>query len=143
MTQPKRFWDDAIAKRDGEGCCRVCGKTWGVEFAHLSGRKFDPVGPLYVYEQSIGTEITGQSTRIVTYVRPESGIPLCGPATDTTTCHGKQHAGRLDLLPHITNEEAACAVSDLGLYRAYHSLAGEARETALIGQTENDEREAA
>ena len=33
------------------------------------------------------------------YVVPERVIPLCGPSTDPTTCHGKQHAHRLDETP--------------------------------------------
>lgn len=107
----KRDWRAALEKVQREGKCRVCGSRVRVEFAHLTGRKFDP--------------LFGRHTNTpYLYVRPESGIPLCGPATDVTTCHGKQHAGRLDLLPYLTNEEAASAVLDVGLYRAYHKLKG-------------------
>lgn len=113
----RRIWDDAIAKRDAEGKCRGCGRDAyelakmgrRLEFAHLSGRKFDPPHP----------------EKNALYVRPESGAPLCGPATSTDTCHAKQEAGELDLIPVLSNEEAACAVLDLGLYRAFKNLGGE------------------
>ena len=106
-SQPRRNWSEANAKR---GPCRVCGETEGVELAHLSGREYDPI---------LGD---------IRYVRPVSVIPLCGPATTSTTCHGLQHAGLLDLIPHITKAEAACAVLDLGLYAAYIKLGAISRE---------------
>jgi len=75
--------------------------------AHLSARAYDPLSV---------------DPRFDRYVRPESVIPLCGPATDTTTCHGKQHAGTLDLVPHTTNREQASVVIDVGIERAYKLL---------------------
>lgn len=101
-SQPKRDWRDANEQKRGP--CRVCGEPYNVELAHLVGREFDP------------------KRGSVRYVRPDSIVPLCGPSTDTTTCHGLQHAGLLDLIPHTTKEEQACAVLDIGLYSAYVKL---------------------
>lgn len=133
-SQPKRNWSEAIAKRDSEGGCRVCGSRVRVEFAHLSGRVYDPkrdcIGCQGVGEiEDIHTGATRtcsdcKGIGTVRYVRPESGIPLCGPVTVLGTCHGLQHSGRLDLIPYVTPEEAACAVLDLGLERAYWKLRG-------------------
>lgn len=103
----RRDWSDANEKREA---CRVCGTHSGVEMAHLSARAYDPPSDKPGFDR---------------YVRPESVIPLCGPATDTTTCHGKQHDRELDLIPHTTKEEQASVVLDMGLQRAYEWLAAE------------------
>ena len=45
---PPRYWRDALQKRDAEGACRnpdCAGKGYTLEFAHLSGRTYDPVLP--------------------------------------------------------------------------------------------------
>lgn len=131
----RRYWTDAIAKRDAEGCCRFCGTTQGIEFAHLSGREFDEERdcPFCKGLGSLGSQHHApecpecKGAGRVLYVRPESGIPLCGPSTTTSTCHARQHAHELDLIPVLTNEEAACAVLDLGLHRAYRELSGAGR----------------
>lgn len=112
-TRLRRDWSDAEAKR---GPCRVCGETWNVELAHLSAREYAPPSDKHGMDR---------------YVRPESVIPLCGPATTTTTCHGMQHAGVLDLVPYLSNEEAASVVLDLGLQAAYTRLGGIRRDGGL------------
>lgn len=133
---PPRYWPDAIAKRDAEGACRVCGKP-NPEAAHLSGREHDPVRPCpldctdgYRDDDYSGERVlcdACKGTGLVRYVRPESIVPLCGPATDPKTCHARQEAGEIDLIPRLSNDEAACMVADVGLQRAYQSLSGEGR----------------
>ena len=98
----RRDWSKARAKVDREGCCRVCGTTARrIEAAHIVGREHDD--------------------KVVVPIRI---VPLCGPATDTTTCHGKQHARRLDLLAYLSVPEQAQAVFDAGgISQAYDLLA--------------------
>lgn len=133
---PRRYWLDALAKRDAEGCCRVCGSTQNVETAHLSGREHDPVLPCPLCADGFTeNDYTGErepcaacnATGLVRYVRPESIVPLCGPSVDTGTCHNLQHEGALELIPRLSNDEAACMVADVGLERAYRSLSGTGR----------------
>lgn len=92
-SQPRRIWDDARAKVEGEGACRVCRLTqhWP-EAAHVTGRKHDqPRKP-------------GAKTL---YVKPESVVPMCAH------CHRHYDAGQLDLLPYLHLSEQVQAVIDL------------------------------
>jgi hypothetical protein len=109
----KRDWRLAREKVDREGGCRVCGTTQRVEAAHITGREHDSKQAIF-YPAIVGGEVVVSEERI---------CPLCGPATDTTTCHGKQHAKRLDLLPYLTREEETQAVADVGIERAHRLLA--------------------
>lgn len=142
---PRRFWDHAIAKRDEEAQCRnpYCdhqGTT--LEAAHLSGREYDPIvdcpichGQRVIDDVDSGEEIPCPACKgcgQVQYVRPESIMPLCGPSTDTGTCHERQEAAELDVLPFLHMDEALCAVGDLGLATAYRKLSGEGRRPSLI-----------
>lgn len=142
---PPRFWDHAIAKRDEEARCRnpYCKRVGDrLEFAHLSGREFDPIVdcPIChaagrIEDVDSGSEITCPACKgcgEVQYVRPDSGIPLCGPSTTTGTCHGLQEAEELDVLPFLHPEEQVCAVGDLGLARAYRKLSGEGRAGSAL-----------
>ena len=141
---PPRLWDDAIAKKEREAECRnpdCAGKGHTLEFHHLSGRENDPVLPCprcsdgFVDDDYTAERVpceACQSTGLVRYVRPESGIPLCGPVTTTGTCHNLAEGHELDCLPFLTNEEAACAVLDLGLERAYRNLSGEGRSPSPL-----------
>lgn len=95
----KRDWTEAREKVDTEGCCRVCGPrvvmskdATRVEAAHVIGRARDTGGK----------------------VDAMSVVPLCGPATSSSTCHGRYDAHRLDLLPYLTPAEQARAVADAG-----------------------------
>ena len=89
---PKRIWDDAIAKRDLEGACRICGIQRGLQAAHVTGRKHDKPRP-------------GQKTL---YVHPDSIVPLC------EVCHGEYDHHEIDLLPHVFLAEQVRAVEDMG-----------------------------
>ena len=42
-----------------------------------------------------------------------------------STCHRAQHAHEIELAPYLTREEAAQAVMDVGLGRAYRYLTNE------------------
>ncbi len=95
--EPTRDWSYAIAKVEGEKCCRVCGSDLHVEAAHVMGRAHDePASP--------GSPVL--------FVRPERIVPLCGPFPDG--CHGEYDGKRLDLLPYLKAEEQAQAVLDAG-----------------------------
>jgi hypothetical protein len=95
--QKRRDWSAAIAKRDAEGHCRVCGSSQNVEAAHLVGREHDlPTAP-------------GSS---LYYVDPNSVIPLCGPFPDG--CHGDFDHKRLDVLQYLTTDEQVKAVAEAG-----------------------------
>jgi hypothetical protein len=143
-NRPPRDWRAAIEKRDAEGACRVCAAEerpmvgTRVEFAHLAGRIYDQERPcadclgeggIVNLDQPDETLLcpTCKGAGAVIWVDPDDGIPLCGPSTSTGTCHARQEAHELDLLPYLTNEEAAAAVRHLGLYRAYQDLSGSGR----------------
>lgn len=116
-SQPKRDWRAANRKRDLEGnTCRNCGSVLRVELAHVIGREHDKEAPIFWDEEADGPWSPYR-------VAPARVILLCGPATDTTTCHGKQHAGRLDVGRLLDREEAAQAAYDAGtLYSAAVAL---------------------
>ena len=105
-----RNWQAAREKVDLEGCCRVCGTTFRIEAAHVVAREHDASFPVRNEDWSPYD------------VAPDRIIPLCGPATDTTTCHGKQHAKTLDLLTHLTEPEQVQAVADAGSISTAYTL---------------------
>jgi hypothetical protein len=109
----KRNWSAALEKKAAEGYrCRVCRRRAsrqngiGIEMAHIIGREADRLAPLPLARPVF--EIWPYPYLVV----PTRVCPLCGPSTDTTTCHGLQHAGRLDLIPHLTLPEVLQAISD-------------------------------
>ena len=92
-----RDWSAARAKCDSEGICRVCGNgqgfmNTGVDAAHIIPRSRVKPGP-------------GENELNI--------IPLC------RECHAAYDQGKLDILPFLTREEQAFAVSLVGLYEAY------------------------
>lgn len=128
----KREWEDARRKIEDEGQCRNCGRNAyaaRIEAAHTLGREHD--------EGKVCPECQGQALDkahcercngwgYVLYVNPLDVIPLCGPATSTGTCHGRQHAHQLDLLPILTAAEQVRAVQVVGtIAGAYRALAGQ------------------
>ena len=93
---PKRIWDDI--QTDAMTPCRYCGHVGQTERAHISGRRFDRPKP-------------GKRTL---WVNPDDIVPLCGPATDSASCHFKFDAGLLDLMPYLTPAEQVRAVENFG-----------------------------
>lgn len=109
-TEPDRFWDDARAKVEQEGACRICKRTdLKLEAAHVLGRAYD--------EPRIGA--SGQPLKEL-YVDPDRIIPACGPFPEN--CHGDVDLKRIDLLPHLTIEEELRAVKDAGGIQAARTL---------------------
>lgn len=100
-SEPKRIWDDARAKVDLEGRCRVCGREGALEAAHIMGRKHD--------------EPAHSGTRDL-YVNPLRIVPLCGTRDLNfgVGCHHFFDAHELDLLPYLAIEEQVKAVEDAG-----------------------------
>lgn len=90
----------ARAKCDAEGRCRWCKRACRTEAAHIVPRRHDPPnGPV-----------------------PADGIvPLC------QACHRDYDLDRLDLLPVLTLEEQAFAVSRLGILRAWRRITSAAK----------------
>jgi 5-methylcytosine-specific restriction endonuclease McrA len=88
----KRSWTEAREKVDHEGACRVCGRGYWLEAAHVIPR-------------SLGG---GQEA--------DATVPLC------STCHAKYDGGRLDLLPVLSYEEQAHAAKTVGLLRALQRI---------------------
>ncbi len=111
MARLKRNWEAAHEKLLAEGRCRACRRpktSVKLEAAHIIGREADRLSPLSMFFRPHSDRLWAEPYLVV----PARIIPLCGPATDTTTCHGKQHAGRLDLIPLLTLPEILQAVHD-------------------------------
>lgn len=121
-SQPRRNWKDAESQR---GPCLVCGRTDRVELAHLTERANDKFyaldEPFHVHAARVNAE------RSTLRVSPLRVVPLCGPATDPTTCHGKYDGHRLDITSFLPDEKAAQAVLDVGFETARIRLTGSRR----------------
>lgn len=104
----RRNWQQALEKLASEGRCRACGRTdRKLDCAHVVGRARD--------ERRAGYVI----------VNPDSIVPLCGPSTDSSSCHYLYDAHRLDLCGLLTVEESVQAVRDAGgLGAAYRRVTG-------------------
>lgn len=111
----RRDWTAARAKLMQEGRCRNCGKTEAelhrqglrLECAHILGRTHDMKLP------------SG-----VRFVHTLATVPLCGPPTDTRTCHAAYDGHRLDLWPKLTERERAYAVQLVGEGQARRRIEG-------------------
>lgn len=84
---------DGIAKVIEDPHCRVCGQG-GVQAAHLWPRSLGARG----------------------YDNEDIIVPLC------QSCHSLFDAGKLELLPHLTNAEQAAVVRYAGIPRALKRL---------------------
>lgn len=136
----RRNWDAAREKVAAEGHCRACRRPRNrvrLEAAHILSREADRLPPL-----SVMTATTSARFRAVWpepyLVMPTRIVPLCGPATDPTTCHGKQHGGHLDLVPLLTLPEVLQAVHD-----ASRLFGGNGLENARLRLVPTAERAAA
>lgn len=120
----ERHWVAARDKVGFEGRCRVCRKRIGeakIEAAHVLNREHDRRPGLREH----GYIAVAFAKPDPTVVHPDRVVPLCGPATDPTTCHGQYDGHRLDLLPHLTREEQTQAVADVGIEAARRRVTGE------------------
>jgi hypothetical protein len=110
----RRNWDLAIAKIADEGACRACGRSdRKLDCAHVVGRRAD---------------VRSGNTAIV---NPDSIIPLCGPSTDTASCHCRYDQHRLDVCGLLSLDESVQAVRDAGgLGAAYRRVTGQRLEDA-------------
>lgn len=95
----RRDWTEARAKVDREGRCRVCGRTWKVEAAHVIPRSVAPNG--------------GEHANAI--------VPLCGDYIDESGkavkgCHSRydDKSQGLDLRPYLTVEEYDAAIEAAG-----------------------------
>jgi hypothetical protein len=93
---PKRDWRSV--RTEASDPCRVCGREGQTERAHISGRRYDRPRP--------GTKTL--------WVNPLDIVPLCGPAADSGSCHGRFDSGDLDLMPYLTTAEQMRAVECFG-----------------------------
>lgn len=110
-SQPARDWRLAVLKVQEEAECRACRRSGvALECAHVLGREHDVKPPL-VLTDGTTEEDWGWGKRPI-LVAPQRIIPLCGPATDFDTCHGKQHRGELNVLKLLRPDEQLQAVAD-------------------------------
>lgn len=152
----KRNWTAAREKVDTEGQCRVCRRTrrqlaergLSLEAAHILSREADRLAPLSM-SWTLGPDRLARGLAFRNHepahiwpepflVMPTRIVPLCGPATTSDTCHGKDHAGRLDLIPHLTLPEVLQAVHD-----ASRLYGGNGLENARVRLMPSVERAAA
>ena len=107
---PDRFWDDARAKVDEEGCCRICKRPPApgrpIEAAHVLGREHD---------EPMVSRSTGEILRVL-YVDPNRIFPACGPSPGG--CHGMAERKEINVLPYLTLEEELQAIRDAGSIEA-------------------------
>ncbi|MGH6644019.1 MAG: hypothetical protein ACRED3_15120 [Bradyrhizobium sp.] len=114
-----------------------------LEAAHVSGRRFDEPSICGVCDgrcRRRNGEVcgscrgTGQTKTL--YVKPVRIIPLCGPVSDPTSCHAKDHTGDIDVLPLLNIDEQLQAVTDFeGIENARVRLAPSAYREGPIGTT--------
>lgn len=143
MSKIRRDWTAAREKVDEERACRGCGIGLreimrlhrSLEAAHIMGREHDRKPLLSSHDRllmatemayAIGsgsTPIDDDYTELIhgtrggkIIVAPVRIVPLCGPATDSATCHYGLDSHRRDfsLLGKLTPEEEAQAVLDAG-----------------------------
>lgn len=111
----RRNWHDAQEKVNAEGKCRNCQRTTEqlraigrrLEAAHLLGRVYDAKG-----------------AGGIRYVHPDSVIPLCGPPTDTGTCHHEFDAHRLRLWHRLNPQEEGWVLARVGEGQARRRING-------------------
>jgi hypothetical protein len=130
-SQPKRDWSDALLKKEKEAVCRNCGSDFArhpgrrLECAHTVGREYDQPKPCALCNGEgilenrdvalfVGRDLyapcplcdgEGTLTPGVLWVNPDDTVPLCGPATDSATCHGRQERHELDIQTLLTPAE--------------------------------------
>lgn len=97
MTKPRRNWQEARAKVEREGRCRL----------HLTGECLGPLAAAHVVGRAADEERIVYAGDI---------IPLC------THHHGLYDARKLSVLEYLTYEEQARAVMKLGIVRAAKRL---------------------
>jgi hypothetical protein len=108
-SQPAREWALALTKVEEEGECRACRRSdVHLEAAHVLGREHDTKPPL-VWDQARDGDWEWKAPFLVA---PQRIIPLCGPVGDSESCHGLQHAGRLNVLKLLRIDEQLQAVAD-------------------------------
>lgn len=104
----RRDWTLARAKVESERCCRVCQARERVQAAHTIGRTHDKAKPKLL--------LTGVTATL--FVDPVDVVPLC------ERHHQAYDKRELDLLPFLTIEEQAAAVSHVGIISALRRLTG-------------------
>lgn len=115
---PERFWDDARAKVDREGRCRLCPQIHSLDAAHVYKRAIDKAIGQLAYEGSIVEAAVSLGCSASTlYVDPRDVVPLC------RSCHRDYDTLKVDLLPVLTLVEQARIVSHVGIERALHRTA--------------------
>ncbi len=103
-----------------DGRCIICG-TPNAELAHIVGRVHDTKPPL---------GWIGNWNPKAPLVIVERVVLLCGPATDSDTCHGVYDGpasgrGKLNLLPKLDVARQAQAVADAGgIFPALRRITG-------------------
>lgn len=111
----RRDWSKAIAKIEFKSFCLGCKRSREelaklgrpLQAAHTIGRTYDlklPNGGIFV--------------------DPDSVVALCGPATDTATCHCLFDAGFLNLWELLNLAERAWAVNRVGEGQARRKIEG-------------------
>lgn len=108
----RRDWRFVEAAEPKEACA-YCGKGTNLEWAHIPPRTHDAVGE------------DGIRTHGLVKVKPERIVVLCGPATDSSSCHYKFDSGEIDLLPKLIDcapEKIVEAVNVLGMEGARRRL---------------------
>lgn len=137
----KRDWYAARQKVSEENACRGCGRDTRalraigrtLEAAHLAGREFDrriALRALAAETQDLSTAPTYPKGTTLP-VDPDRIAPLCGPATQSGTCHYALDLGtpeeraKLRLESKLSAIEQAQLVADLGsIALAWRRLTG-------------------
>lgn len=111
MTLPKRpplrqDWELANWEKRTDRC-RICGtRTRKIELAHVIGVEHDT-------REAVVTTVAGKEVRLVT-INPDRVFSMCGPVTDSGTCHWLDHHYRLEKWDHMTDAEKRQAIVDAG-----------------------------
>lgn len=109
----KRLWHRCPPKRACQNCGGVLGQVKELNWAHIIGRAHDPI--IFTGDwQDPNDPFAGSMFVRLAEVHEDDIVVLCGPATETGTCHQLYDAHRLDIWDLLTDAQKERAKKNAG-----------------------------